>query len=575
MVGIIKRSTSNFALGIPYFDTPGWGAAFERNFDIIDAVLSTAGVVSNIVGEWANSTVYGLDDRVVDNTDNTVWQCYVAHTSAASGTFAADRAANPTYWQIVTTQVAVREEFVTATDYFVGDFVYDTTEKLGGIVQTAFTGGASLRDNIADIGIIFDLKADLAAIPQIQSDIEDLQDGTHLESLPDKVTPIDADEFSFWDSVTSGLAKFSFANMKSVLATYFSTLFVQYNTSTSLTSAQKGQARGNIDANVLDGLRNKLINPVWEIGQRASSGTIAAGNSGFVGDRWQIYNSTNQTLTWSLASGLSSGGELPRGVRTYLSMSFGVAPSSGAVSIYQRVENVVTLEGGVVTSTIYTSFSASVDCYFNLSQQFGSGGSTEVSQQGATFASGSGLFERHDQLFTLASTDGKTFGTGHNLVYSFVFMPRSIANFAVSAASLVEGDATAEDDPLALRHIQQEVALCQRYFEKSYNIDVAPGSISNAGSLWYFCNTDSASSIGGPVVYAVEKRAVPTMTYYNRQSGAVGNWSVNASGVSTTGSVSSGGIGGGTKGCLLYVSSAVAVWTPAQISGHWTAECEL
>ena len=47
---------------------------------------------------WANSTVYAVDDRALD-TDGGRWKCAVAHTAAAAGTFAADRAAHPTYWE--------------------------------------------------------------------------------------------------------------------------------------------------------------------------------------------------------------------------------------------------------------------------------------------------------------------------------------------------------------------------------------------------------------------------------------------------------------------------------------------
>lgn len=218
MAGIIKRSTANFALAIPRYDTPGWGAAFERNMDIIDAVLSTAGVVSNIIGEWGNSTVYGQDDRVVDSTDNTVWQAAVAHTSAASGTFAADRAANPTYWDVVTTNIVVREQFVTGTDYFIGDYVYDTTQQLAGIVQTAFTGGANLRTHIASLGVIYDLQADFGAM---------------IHAATEDTSPDDADEFGVWDSATGLLGRITWANIK---AGIWSALGSLINTGTGKTT---------------------------------------------------------------------------------------------------------------------------------------------------------------------------------------------------------------------------------------------------------------------------------------------------------------------------------------------------
>jgi hypothetical protein len=46
---------------------------------------------------WANGVPYVVNDRAMD-TDRSYWVCAVAHTSAAAGTFAADRAANASYW---------------------------------------------------------------------------------------------------------------------------------------------------------------------------------------------------------------------------------------------------------------------------------------------------------------------------------------------------------------------------------------------------------------------------------------------------------------------------------------------
>ena len=49
---------------------------------------------------WANGTVYAVNARVMDATDRSYWKCAVGHTSAAAGTFAADRIAHPTFWAV-------------------------------------------------------------------------------------------------------------------------------------------------------------------------------------------------------------------------------------------------------------------------------------------------------------------------------------------------------------------------------------------------------------------------------------------------------------------------------------------
>ena len=51
---------------------------------------------------WVVSHAYAVGNRATDSTDGSFWKCAVAHTSAASGTFAADRAAHPTFWTVDT-----------------------------------------------------------------------------------------------------------------------------------------------------------------------------------------------------------------------------------------------------------------------------------------------------------------------------------------------------------------------------------------------------------------------------------------------------------------------------------------
>ena len=51
------------------------------------------------VGPWAYSTAFSVGQRVHSQAENLMFICQVNHTSPASGTFAAYRAANPTHWR--------------------------------------------------------------------------------------------------------------------------------------------------------------------------------------------------------------------------------------------------------------------------------------------------------------------------------------------------------------------------------------------------------------------------------------------------------------------------------------------
>lgn len=48
---------------------------------------------------WANNTAYAVGDRIYDTTLGATFECLEAHTSAAAGTFAADRADRVDLWQ--------------------------------------------------------------------------------------------------------------------------------------------------------------------------------------------------------------------------------------------------------------------------------------------------------------------------------------------------------------------------------------------------------------------------------------------------------------------------------------------
>lgn len=230
----------------------------------------------------------------------------------------------------------------------------------------------------------------------------------------------------------------------------------------TFTAAQQGQARANIGAGVLTGFRNKLMNTVFRVGQRATSGSIAAGATSWVGDRWQIYNGTDQTMDWQLATGNYSG--QPGYVRTCLGTGFAVAPTTGVFLLFQNVEGAAELNGDDATFTGYYRFGEAALVQQYVGQRFGSGGSADVDVFGASasMAASSSFTKRSDKL-AIPSTFAKTFGTGNRLNVVTQVTPRHASSYDFTAFSLVPGDDTQETDPLALPSIQEELAQCQRY----------------------------------------------------------------------------------------------------------------
>lgn len=119
----ISGLTTNYQFSKINFDFPRWHTYANDNWDLLDAILSAFISNQQIRGLWDNSTIYAINDRVLDGDNGILYLCLVNHTSASSGLFAADRAANPTYWQPAITTPTFRGTWQTATVYSLQDFV--------------------------------------------------------------------------------------------------------------------------------------------------------------------------------------------------------------------------------------------------------------------------------------------------------------------------------------------------------------------------------------------------------------------------------------------------------------------
>lgn len=129
MVGIVAANTPNYKFALVRFDAVGWQAVEHANWKLVDSLLSLVIGLPNVTGIWENSFAYTVGDRTVDETAGQVYRCLVAHTSPATGTFAAARAANPTYWQALTVTPVFTDDWATATSYSIADIVVVDTHK--------------------------------------------------------------------------------------------------------------------------------------------------------------------------------------------------------------------------------------------------------------------------------------------------------------------------------------------------------------------------------------------------------------------------------------------------------------
>lgn len=116
------------------------------------------------------------------------------------------------------------------------------------------------------------------------------------------------------------------------------------------------------------------------------------------------------------------------------------------------------------------------------------------------------------------------------------------------------------------RSFKEESELCQRYYEKSYDLGTAPGSITSAGC---HCYTNQNTQGNRTTSYfKVAKRATPAVTSYSVSTGATGKMRVASNATDTNSAV-------GDIGECSFTNAPSTTTTLSELYYHWTANAEL
>ena len=152
----------------------------------------------------------------------------------------------------------------------------------------------------------------------------------------------------------------------------------------------------------------------------------------------------------------------------------------------------------------------------------------------------------------ISGTAGAWAGTQYNSVTGAVsVVGTNGATFYITGVQLEKGSTATSFD---YRPYGTELALCQRYYEKSFEIGTAPAqNITYTGSVGACPGGAGASSVGLFITwkYAVTKRATPSMTSFS-PSAASSNWYAPAGPDS---SVTAGFTNTSTSNTLVYNTS--------------------
>lgn len=312
--------------------------------------------------------------------------------------------------------------------------------------------------------------------------------------------------------------------------------------------------------------KNVLINGNFDFAQRNSSGTINSA-AVYTADRWLCSSAGAATSNWGI--GAFASGEV-YGARRFLGFNI----VAGAVSswIGQRVEGVQALAGEKATVSFWMrSGVAGKKVGVLLQQNFGTGGAPGVNIIGPVITL-TATFTKYTVTVDVPAISGKAYGANANLLLAFFLSDNQSlwGNELLGQTGLFEiGQVQLERGPSAtefeVRQLATEFGLCQRYYQKSYNADVYPGSAA-AGGLWELdIGAANTGRIGGSVTFRTSMRADPAVTCYD-VVGAAGKVFRGANGA--TGQI----YNPGQNGVHIFAAPGAAA---NEIAFHWTADAEI
>ena len=155
------KYTKNFALALPDFRTGPWHDLLNGDITKLDQLIY--GAISSVdTPPWANSTHYVVGVSIFDANNGTTWMNLVDHTSSATGTFADERTAHPTWWTQLLVGFAPRGEWAHVTEYFPYDLTYQTSECILALCKTRHT--SNLSGTIRDDAVMWSILIDFGAL---------------------------------------------------------------------------------------------------------------------------------------------------------------------------------------------------------------------------------------------------------------------------------------------------------------------------------------------------------------------------------------------------------------------------
>lgn len=281
---------------------------------------------------------------------------------------------------------------------------------------------------------------------------------------------------------------------------------------TQLTQAIKILAAG------AGGLKNTVMNGDFQLWQRGVTFAGIGTAERYTADRWAVTGdgASGAGVATVTRQAFTAGQTDVPGAQQFLQYQQTTGSTAGGGKIVTKLEALEQLANGSVTVSLWVKAASAITVGLNLVNVYGPVGSTAVATSALSVTT---TWQRLVRTFQLPSVAGQSISQGLAHLRLELALPAGTPFFQVARVQLERASIAS---PFEVRPLALELGLCRRYFEKSYELDVAPGT----GSI--FQGAQTADDVGGDIIatlqarFAVPKRAIPTIAWYSPTSGALG-----------------------------------------------------
>lgn len=323
--------------------------------------------------------------------------------------------------------------------------------------------------------------------------------------------------------------------------------------------------------------RQALINGNFDVWQRGTSFS-GSGLTAYTADRWKVNRIGGGTTTVSQDTVVPSNGKSRYSLKVvgayanleYQDIKYHIESADSKKFSGQKVtvslQHQESVSAGSTIAQIIVTYPSVADNF------------STVETISSKYLTVSAAFIQESLTLTLPSAsplNAYPIGNGIQIIIRYTQQTATGTLTAnISQVQVNTGDQALSFQP---RSFAEELALCQRYYEKSYDYSVAPGTASNATGIETKVvpsNTVATSQPYGRVSYKVKKRTTTTVTIYPFATPTNTGRVSDNNGLdlaANSGSVASSGDSGfniqnGSGGALTTVSNVVIF--------HWAADAE-